>query len=101
MVVMKNGCGLLGLGTLKLLYLKNKWINWADFLHADTKLCKLKVTLIIIGWLQSEIGKALKIVGLLSQVYLTNDLMNWADWLNYFCMVIVTEYSTLLCAFGI
>ena len=70
----------------------NWWMNWADFLHADTNLWKLKVTLIIIGWVWSKMTEALKIVGILNQVYLTNDLMNWADWLNDFCMLIVIEY---------
>ena len=43
MVVIKNGHGLLGLGTLKYVYLKNESVNWADLLHADTYLGKLKV----------------------------------------------------------
>ena len=38
-VVIKNGHRLLGHGALK-----------SDFLHADTNLGKIKVTLIIIGW---------------------------------------------------
>ena len=38
-VVIKNGHRLLGHGTLK-----------SDFLHAVTNLGKIKVTLIIIGW---------------------------------------------------
>ena len=54
MVVIKNGCGLLGLGTLNLLHLKNESMNWANFLHAVTNLGKLKVTLIIIGWAWSK-----------------------------------------------
>ena len=70
----------------------NWWMNWADFLHADTNLWKLKVTLIIIGWVWSKLGEVLKIMGLLNQAYLTNDLMNWADWLNDFDMLIVMEY---------
>ena len=69
-----------------MLNLKSESVNWADFLHADTNLWKLKVTLIIIGWVWSKMGEALKIVGFLNQVYLTNDLMNWADGLNDFCM---------------
>ena len=87
----KNGHGLLGLGTLKSAVLQKESVNWADFLHADTNLWKLKVTLIIIEWVWSKMSKALKIVGLLNQVHLTNDLMNWADWLNDFCMLIVME----------
>ena len=67
-------------------------MNWAHFLHGFTNLWKLKVTIIIIGWIWSKMGEALKIVGLLNQVYLTNDLINWADWLNDFCMLIVMEY---------
>ena len=34
-------------------------MKWADFLHADASLGKLKVTLIIMGWAWSEIGEAL------------------------------------------
>ena len=41
-VVIKNGHRLLGHGALK-----------SDFLHADTNLGKIKVTLIIIGWVWS------------------------------------------------
>ena len=63
-------------------------MKWADFLHADINLLKLKITLVIIGWVWSEMGKALR---LLNQVYLTNDLMNWTDQLNDFCMLIVME----------
>ena len=46
MVVVKSGCGFFGLGTLKFALL----MKWGDFLHGDTNLGKLKVTLIIIGW---------------------------------------------------
>ena len=42
-----------------MLYLKYELMNLADFLHADTNFGKLKVTLIIIGWAWSKIGKAL------------------------------------------
>ena len=90
MVVIENGRGLVALRTLKSAV--SQPMNWADFLHADTNLWKLKITLIIIGWVWSKMGKVLKIVGLLNQVYLTNDLMNWADWMNDFCMLIVMEY---------
>ena len=76
MVVIKNGCSLLGLGILNLLYVKNESINWADFLHAGTNLQKLKLALISIGWVWSEMSEALKIVGVLNQMYLTNDWMN-------------------------
>ena len=51
-------------------------MKWDNFLHADTNLGKLKVTLIIIGRARSKIDEALKIIGLINQVYLTNDLMN-------------------------
>ena len=30
--------------------LKNESMNWADFLHADTNLSKLKFTLMITEW---------------------------------------------------
>ena len=92
MVVIKNGCGLLGLGTLKSA-VSQEWtdeLGW--FLLTDTNLWKLRVTLIIIGLVWSKMVEALKIVGLLNQVYLTNDLMCWADRLNDFSMLIVMEY---------
>ena len=59
MVVIKNGHGLLDRGTLKSAVHKNELMNWADFLHADTNLGKLKVTLIIIGWAWSKMGEVL------------------------------------------
>ena len=40
-----------------LLNLKNEYIKWADLLHADTNLGKIKVSLIIIGWTCSKICK--------------------------------------------
>ena len=42
--------------TIYLDYLNNEVMNWADFLHVDTNLGKLKVTIIIIGWAWSKIG---------------------------------------------
>ena len=92
MVVIKNGCGLLGLGTLKS-SISQEWIDklgwffacWYTFMKAKSYFNNYWV-----GW--SKIGKALKIMGLLNQVYLTNDLMNWADWLNDFRMLVVMEY---------
>ena len=36
MHMVKYGCDLLVPGTLKCAYLKNKSINWADFLHAGS-----------------------------------------------------------------
>ena len=53
-------------------------MNWADFLHADTNVGKLKVKLIIIEWAGSKMVEALLIMTL-NQVHPTNDLMNRAD----------------------
>ena len=64
-------------------------MEWADFLHSDINLGKLKVTLITIGWACSKMGEGLWIMGLLNQVCLTNDLMSYLDRLNGFCMLIV------------
>ena len=36
MHMVKYGCDLLVPGTLKCAYLKNKSMNWADFLHAGS-----------------------------------------------------------------
>ena len=51
-MVVKNG--FLGLRTLKSAVFQEWMMKWADFLHADTNLGKLKVTLIIIGWVWSK-----------------------------------------------
>ena len=56
--MVKNGHGLLGLGTL-LLYHKNELIESADFSHVDTNLGKLRVILIVRGWAWSKMGGAL------------------------------------------
>ena len=47
--MVKNVCVRIGDGTLKLLYLNNESIIWANFLQADTNLGKLKVTSVIVG----------------------------------------------------
>ena len=51
MVVIKNEHGLLGRGTLESAVSQD--------LHTHTNLGKLKVTVIIIGWAWSKMGKAL------------------------------------------
>ena len=85
-LVVKNNCGLLGLGTLKSAFLKNEMMKWADFV--DTNEWKVKVTLRIIrSW--SKMGDALQSMGL--QVYLRNGLMNGADWFNDFWVLILME----------
>ena len=59
MMVIKNGHGLLGLGTLKS-PASQEWndkLGW--FLYTDTNLRKLKNALIIIGWAWSKMGKTL------------------------------------------
>ena len=47
---------LLSHGTLNMLYCKNEWMNWDDFLYADANSGKLKITLIIFGWSCSKMG---------------------------------------------
>ena len=55
--MVKNGCGFLGLGTLKsAVYYKDQLMKLADFLYADRNLGKLKVTLIIISYRHGEKG---------------------------------------------
>ena len=49
MVVLKNWHGLLGLGILKSAVSQEIVDEWTDFLHADTNIGKLKVTLISIS----------------------------------------------------
>ena len=84
--VVKNGRGLLGYGPFKSALSQEsrkfkKWhshlghgiyksavsnddlMNWADFLNADTSPSKLKVTLIVIGCLWSNMGMAIKFMG--------------------------------------
>ena len=48
MVLVKNGRGLLGLWTLKSAFYQEGIDEMSLFLHADTNLGKLKVTLIIV-----------------------------------------------------
>ena len=62
-VKIKNGYGFLGVGTLKSAVFQE---YWADVLHADIHLGKLKVTLIIVGWAWSKMGKAWFIMGSLN-----------------------------------
>ena len=56
MVVFKRGCGLLGLVESLKSSVSQEWMKWTDFLHTDTNLGKLKVT---IGWIWSKMGKVL------------------------------------------
>ena len=66
MVVLKKELGPFVVGTNNLLYLKSEPMSWAHLLDADTNLWKLKLTLIIIGWVWSKMGEALKILELLN-----------------------------------
>ena len=50
MVLVKTQSGLLGLGTLKSAVSQELIDERANFVHADTNLGKLKVTITIIGW---------------------------------------------------
>ena len=62
-------------------------MNLADFLHANTYLRKLKVTLIVIGWGMVKYGCVLLGHGTLYLLYLLyllyisrmNKWINWAD----------------------
>ena len=45
------------------LYNFNEWINLAEFLHANTYLRKLKVTLIVIGLAWSNMGVSFYVIG--------------------------------------
>ena len=66
MVVLKKELGPFVVGTNNLLHLKSEPMSWAHLLDADTNLWKLKLTLIIIGWVWSKMGEALKILELLN-----------------------------------
>ena len=50
---------LLSHGALNLLYYKNEWLDWDDFLYADANSGKFKIALIILGWLCSKMGMGL------------------------------------------
>ena len=52
------------MGLYNLLYLKNELINGADFLHAHTQSGKLKITLIIIGCIWSNMVQTFYVQGL-------------------------------------
>ena len=65
----------------------NEWMNLDEFLHANTYLRKLKVTLIVIGWAWSNMGVSFQVMGLYNLLYLINEWMNWADFFAYSYMV--------------
>ena len=68
-------------------------MKWTGFLHGDTSLEKLSVSLIIFGWLCSN-GKGLLDHGTLkSGVSHTwfDKLSILIEWFLHFCMLIVTE----------
>ena len=46
-------------GTLKSAVYNNEWMNWANFLYDYANLGKLKITLIIFGWLWLKMGMGL------------------------------------------
>ena len=54
----------------------NEWMNLADFLHDNTYLEKLKVTLILIGWLWANMGVPFQVMGLYNLLYLKNKLIS-------------------------
>ena len=56
--MIRNGCGQPGDRTLKL-YLKNELMEWTDFLSAGANSGKLKVILMIFGWMLSKLGMAI------------------------------------------
>ena len=60
-------------GTLKFAVYNNEWMNWANFLYDDANLGKLKITLIIFGWLWLEMGMGLQLL---------DEWMNLADFLH-------------------
>ena len=45
-----------------LLYLKNEWMEWTDFLHAGANSGKLKAISLIFECLSSEMGMAIYLV---------------------------------------
>ena len=63
----------------------NEWMNLDEFLHVNTYLRKLKVTLIVIGWAWSNMDVSFQVMGLYNLLYLINEWMNWAD---FFCILI-------------
>ena len=55
----------------------NEWINLAEFLHVNTYLRKLKVTLIVIGWAWSNMDVSFYLGHwILKSARLKNNLMN-------------------------
>ena len=92
MVVIKNGHGLLDLGTQKS-PVSQDWMDelgrffacWYKFMKAKSYFNNYWVGLVK-NW------QGLKIVEFLNEVHLTNDLLNWVEWLTDFCMLIVMEY---------
>ena len=56
--MVKNGCDQSGHWNLKLTYLKSECMEWTDFLHAGANSGKLKIDLMIFGWVFSKMGMA-------------------------------------------
>ena len=91
MVMIKNGCGHLGLRTLKSA-VSQEWMYelgwffacWYKFMKAKSYFNNYRLGVVKNGWV-------LKDCGTLSPGVSTNDSMNWADWLNDFCMMIMME----------
>ena len=80
MGVVKNGLGLWSDRTVKSAYLKNKFKNWVDFVHADTNSWKLKLT--VITWA----GEVKKRYGFLGDRTLKSVVsQEWIDELRWFC----------------
>ena len=86
-VVMRNGCGLLGLQTLKYAVLQEPIDEMSWFFVCWYKFKKAK-SYYNIYWLSMvKREEALEIMGVLNQLYLTNDLMKWTHQLNGFCVM--------------
>ena len=57
-----------------------EWMNLAEFLHANTYLRKLQVTLIVIGLAWSIMGVSFQVTGLYNLLYVSQEWMNELSW---------------------
>ena len=87
-MLVKNGPGLLGLGTLKSAVFQEWMDETSWFLACWYKFSKAK------SYFNSYWVGMVKNEG--NEIYLTNDLLKWADWLKDFCMLIVMDDQSTL-----
>ena len=85
-MLVRNGCGLLGLGTLKSA-VSQEWVDQMSWFFA----CWYKFRKAKSYFNNYRVGMVKNECGLIDHRTPTNDLMNWADWVNDICMLTVMK----------